>query len=276
MQIAITGGSGRVGRAVVELALSQGHSVVSIDRVAPPEDAARPHVTHIQAELTDYHAFEQALNGCDALVHLAAIPSPGRHPDHVVHNNNVVSSYNALSAAAHLGIHRVCQASSINATGAAYSRSPHYDYFPLDEQHPTYNEDPYSLSKWICEQQGDSFARRYEHMTIASLRLHGVMPDRATASRRQHEFSQVRVKHLWGYTTISATARACMLALTADFRGHEVFYIVAPDTMMDTPSLDLKQEFFPDVPVRGDLSGNRGFFSCAKAERLLGWKHNDD
>jgi hypothetical protein len=27
------------------------------------------------------------------------------------------------------------------------------------------------------------------------------------------------------------------------------------------------------VPVRGDLSGNRGFFDCHKSERLLGWKH---
>ena len=58
------------------------------------------------------------LQGCDALVHLAAYPSPGGHPDYEVHNNNVVGSYNALSAAARLCIKRVCQASSINATGA--------------------------------------------------------------------------------------------------------------------------------------------------------------
>src|SRR5580765_2907292 len=89
----------------------------------------------------------------------ALIPSPRGFPDHVVHNNNVVSSSNALSAAARLGIRRVCQASSINATGASYSRWPRYDYFPLDELHPTYNEDAYSLSKWMCAEQGDSFAR---------------------------------------------------------------------------------------------------------------------
>src|SRR2546430_1429965 len=143
MQIAITGGSGRVGRAVIELALSRGHSVVSIDRAPPAQDAAPPGVTRVQAELTDYPSFEQALRGCDALVHLAAIPSPRGHPDYVVHNNNVVASYNALCAAAHLGITRVCQASSINATGAAFSRRPRYDYFPLDERHPTYSEDAY-------------------------------------------------------------------------------------------------------------------------------------
>src|SRR6202011_523388 len=107
-----------------------------------------------------------------------------QHADYVVHNNNVAGSYNVLSAAARLGITRVCQASSINATGGAFSRRPRYDYFPLDEVHPTYNEDPYSLSKWICEQQGDSFARRYEHMSIASLRFHWVIEDRAAARNR--------------------------------------------------------------------------------------------
>jgi UDP-glucose 4-epimerase len=192
----------------------------------------------------------------------------------VVHNTNVVGSYNALSAAAKLGIRRVCQASSVNATGAAFSRRPRYDYFPLDEQHPTYNEDPYSLSKWICEQQADSFARRHETMAIASLRFHLVVSDRAAAARRRSEINEVLVKHLWGYTSLDAAARACLLGLTAPLEGHEALYIVAPDTMMDAPSLELKEHFFPDVPVRGNLDGRRGFFDCAKAERVLGWRHD--
>ncbi len=274
MRIGITGGSGRIGRAVTEAALAKGHDVVSIDRVAPQQDAAQPKVTFIEADITHYPEVEQALRGCDALVHLAAIPGPGRQPDDIVHNNNVVSSYNALRAAAELGIDRVCQASSINAIGGAYSRQPRYDYFPLDEQHPTYNEDPYSLSKWICEQQADCFARRYGTMAIASLRFHGVVPERATMAR--HGRGDMVAKHLWGYTRFDAAARACLLSLTAGLLGHEVFYIVAADTMMDTPSIELARRFFPDVPVRGDLDGNHSFFTCRKAERLLSWKHDED
>ncbi len=273
MQIAITGGSGRIGRAVTKLALAEGHQVVSIDRVAAPEDA-QTHVRYIQAEVTDYDAFHAALEGCDGLIHLAAYPSPRGHADYVVHNNNVIASYNALSAAASLGIMRVCQASSVNAIGAAYSRWPRYDYFPVDERHPTYNEDPYSLSKWIAEQQGDSFARLHESMAIASLRFHWVMPDRATVDERRNDQSEILVKHLWGYTLLDAAARACLLSLSADFVGHELFFINAPDTMMDTPSLDLKERYFPDVPIRGDMNGNRSFFSTDKAERLLGWSHD--
>jgi len=274
MQIAVTGGSGRVGRAVIDMALTRGDSVVSIDRVNPEDKAAQSNITYIQADITDYIALENALRGCDALVHMAAIPAPGRHPDHEVHNNNVMGSYNALRAAVEVGIQRVCQASSVNAIGLAYSRRPRFDYFPLDEDHPSYNEDPYSLSKWICEEQANSFARRYENMVISSMRFHWVVPERATAVQATgYSQTEAVAKNLWAYTRYDAAAHACLLALTADFKGHEVFYITAPDTISDTPSLELKQKYFPGVPVRGDLSGHKSFFNSSKAERLLGWNH---
>lgn len=272
MRIAITGGGGQVGRAVTALALAEGHSVVSIDR-APPPDRAPPGIAFVQADTTAYAEIARALRGCDALVHLAAITSPRHHPDHEVHNANVASSYNALRAAAEVGIARVCQASSINAIGGVFSRQPRYDYFPLDERHPCYAEDPYGLSKWICEQQADAIARCHAGIRIASLRLHWVAPDQAAMVRSVAELSDLHIKQLWGYTRLSASARACLLALTASFSGHEVLYVVAPRTLADLPSLELRQRHYPDVPLRGDLSGHRGFFDCSKAERLLGWQH---
>lgn len=271
MKIAITGSRGSVGKAVVKMALEQGHDILCIDRVKAEENPA----PFLEVELCDYDATLNAFKGYEAVIHMAAIPAPGHHPDHVVHNNNVVSSYNVLRAAVEVGIQRVCQASSVNAAGLAYSRWPHFDYFPLDEEHPTYNEDPYSLSKWICEGQGDSFARRYENMVISSMRFHWVVPERAFAVQAKG-YSQTKfaAKNLWAYTRHDAAARACLLALTADFQGHEVFYIVAPDTIAEVPSLELKEQFFPDVPLRGDLSGHKSFFNSSKAERLLGWKHD--
>jgi UDP-glucose 4-epimerase len=64
-----------------------------------------------------------------------------------------------------------------------------------------------------------------------------------------------------------------LLTLTADFSGHEVFYIVAPTTISPRPSVELAEQYFPEVPRRGDFSGNQGFFDCAKATRILGWTH---
>ncbi|MBX3058797.1 MAG: NAD(P)-dependent oxidoreductase [Anaerolineae bacterium] len=271
----MTGGNGRVGQTVIQVAREQGHKVVSIDRSPPASASHLAGLAYIQADLTDYAAFEQAITGCDALIHLAAIPHPRTDPDYVVHHNNVVSSYNALSAAARLGIWRVCQASSINAVGAAFSRQPRFDYLPLDEQHPTYNEDAYSLSKWLGEQQADSFARRYKQMTIASLRIHWAVPDRETVAQRRHDPPEQMAKELWGYTERRAAARAFLAGVTADFTGHEAFYIVAPETLTAVPSPILKEQFYPDVPLHGSLSGHQGFFNCAKAERLLGWRHDE-
>jgi UDP-glucose 4-epimerase len=263
-----------VGRRVVEKASSDGHTVVAIDR--RPPDPTVVASRYEQVDMADYDALVRAISGCDALVHLAAIPGPGMLPDHVVHDTNVVSSYHALRAASEVGIRRVCQASSINAIGGRFSHWPRYDYFPLDERHPSYAEDPYSLSKWICEQQADAMARLDPGMSIASLRLHGVVNGRADTTGWIDTPGKIAEKQLWGYVTFPAVARAFLSGVTTDLGGHQVFYIVAPDTMVDTPSLALADEHYPDVPVLGDLSGNRGFFDCAKAEAMLGWTHDGE
>ena len=69
-------------------------------------------------------------------------------------------------------------------------------------------------------------------------------------------------------------ARACLLSLEGKFKGHEAFYIVAPDTTADLPSLEVAAKLFPGIPIKGDLSGRKAFFNSSKAERILGWKHD--
>lgn len=270
MKIALTGGSGGIGRAITEHALKRGDTMVSIDRVSPPEP--RENVRFVQAEMSDYDTLVAEFEGCDALIHMAAIPSPFNDPDHVVHNNNVVGSYNAMRAAIECGITRLCQASSVNAIGLSYSRQPRFDYFPLDEQHPNYTEEPYGLSKWICEQQADTFARRYDDLTISSMRFHWVVKDRSVAAEQFND--PLQSKQLWAYTLFDAAARACLLSIEAPFKGHEAFYIAAPESTSDIPSRELAARFYPDVPITGDLSGNRSFFSSEKAERMLNWRHH--
>ena len=95
-----------------------------------------------------------------------------RHPDALasgmnidLFRSNVVISWNVLRAAAEvsrpvpdarvwqagsrsqLGIERVAQASSVNVLCAGYSVQPQFDYFPIDELHPTLPDEPYGLSK---------------------------------------------------------------------------------------------------------------------------------
>jgi UDP-glucose 4-epimerase len=276
MRIAITGGGGELGRTLTPYLIAQGHSAVSIDRSPPaesPPSAHRPEF--VAADTRDFGQFVASIRGCDGLIHLAAHRSPINMIDHVVYADNTVSSYNALSAAATLGIQRVCLASSINAIGGAFSRAPRYDYFPVDEQHPTYAEDAYSLSKWVLEQQADAFARRFEGMSIASLRFHGLVEQRQTAADMAQRFGAMASRHLWAYTLLKSASSACLLALSADFSGHEVFYIVAGRTVAQEPSLDLARQHYPTTEIRGDLSDHAAFFDTRKAERILGWQHLD-
>ena len=263
MRVAVTGAQGTIGRVVAHALTEAGHQVRALDRTGPePVDAC------------DHAALRAAVDGSDALIHLAGVPSPWRDAGHVVHNTNVTASFNALSVAAECGIGRVVLASSINAVGGAFSRRARYDYFPVDERHPTYNEDPYSLSKWIAEAQADSFARLYPQLAVVSLRIHGAVDDRVAAARAVPEMNQAMlVNHLWGYVRLDAVARACLLALHVSGSGHEVVNIVAPDTVMDVDSRELAARHYPEVPIRGDLAGRSGFYDCTKAQEVLGWTH---
>jgi UDP-glucose 4-epimerase len=276
MLIAITGGSGTLGRAVIEHGLALGHDFVNVDVREPPANSAAASVPLVLADTSDYEALGKAIQGCSALIHLAAITGPDPASDHRVHNANVAGSYNALRLAVASGIRRVCQASSANAIGLAYSRRARYDYFPIDEQHPTYNEDPYSLSKWICEQQADSIARRYPEMSIASLRFHWVVSGCDVARREYIATPGAGRSHLFGYTLDSAAAKACLNSVAADFAGHQVMFVVAPQTASDTRTLELARRIDRSAEIRGDLSGHRSFFDSSKAERLLGPTHDPD
>ena len=288
MKIAVTGGSGRIGRVLARLLVEQQHEVVSIDRVTEREDATylgdqiggASHLTQfVTNDLMDTERLKELFEGCEGVVHLAAIPTVRDQRPAQVYINNTNSSYNVLLACAELGIQKVCLASSINAIGGAYSRKGRYDYFPVDEQHPTYNEDAYSLSKWVLEAQADSFARRYEDMTISSLRFHGMIPSgpgRVVRSMPSNpQWVEAISRDLWAYTNIVSGAQACVMALQAEFKGHEAFFITAPTTAVEIPSLELAQVYYPNVPVVGDLSGYTSFYSAKKAERLLGWRHED-
>ncbi len=274
MRIAVTGGNGDMGRNLIPYLLEENHTVVSIDRSIPATRVQG--VNFLMADTRDFGQFVASIRDCEALIHLAAIRAPINHPDPVVYADNTISSYNALSAAATLGIKRVSMASSINAIGGAFSRSPRYDYFPVDENHPTYSEDPYSLSKWVLEQQGDAFARRYEGMSIASLRLHWLLDERERAVQITEHMGDVAIRHIWAYTILKEASRAFLLSLTADFTGHEVFYITAPVTAAAQPSAELAHQYYPSTEIRGDLSDHNSFFNCSKAERIFGWKHQEN
>ncbi|KAI0671422.1 NAD(P)-binding protein [Trametes maxima] len=286
MKLAVTGCNGSVGTRIVLAALQQGHTVLGLDTVPCSEplatlllrktdDGAPPFVFN-RVDLTDFDAALAALDGSEGIVQLAAVRTPADYKVQT-HNTNVVISWNILRAAAELGINRIAQASSVNVIPLVWTEHHDFEYFPIDEEHPCRPDEPYGLSKVICELQADTIVRRYPSMRIASLRLSWSLPTREDALR---DDPARRRSDLWGYVQEDSAAEAFLLAVAGEngrWSGHERFFIVAPDTSANEDSMELWQTYWRSVPLKEgkNLEGRKGFFDCSKAERLLGWVHRN-
>ncbi len=116
MKIAITGASGFIGQHVVSEALSQGHSVVAISRQPKQELAAALALTAdisalriTQCDLMDTQKLSQALNNCDAVIHLAA-SLHGKNP----YQETLNSTKSLLESIQQSAINRLIAISSIS------------------------------------------------------------------------------------------------------------------------------------------------------------------
>lgn len=261
MRIAVTGAAGLLGRRVVAAIRAEGHEAVAIDRVSAPDI--------VTCDVTEADALRDAVGHADALVHLAAFTSPLGRPAHVVHNTNVTGSYNALATAAEQGIGRVVMASSVNAIGGYFSRAPRYDYFAVDEEHPSYCEDPYGLSKREAELQADAMVAANVGLSVISLRYHALISGRSERLDRQSPDAPSR--DLWGWTPLDEAAAATVRACTVASDGHVVLNLVAGSTLSSTPTTELAARHYPDVPLTALLRGNVSFYDSTRARELLDW-----
>ena len=166
MKLLITGGGGRLGRWVVEELRNDYEVVVAGLEEAPP-DAVSPGVRYEQADLTDAQAVARVADGAEAIVHLAAFPSPiGREPENVF-ANNMLSTFNIVEAAIRQGARKIIYSSSGSALGFAFRfRDIVPDYMPMDEEHPLRPQDAYGLSKWLGEEVLEAATRRTGIRTI--------------------------------------------------------------------------------------------------------------
>jgi nucleoside-diphosphate-sugar epimerase len=272
--VAVTGGSGKLGRAVVRDLVEHGYTVVTLDRVPPPAGADNPYV---RVDLTDYgqvfealHAIDDRHTGVDAVVHLGAIPAPGMVPNAALFTNNVTSTYNVFAAAKACGIKRVVWASSETVLGLPFDTPP--PYIPVDEEYPPRPESSYSLSKRVEESMAEQFCRWDPELTMIGLRFSNVMdpPDYAAFPSFDVD-ARSRKWNLWGYIDARDGAQAVRKALTADLTGREIFIIAAADTVMTRPNAELVAEVFPGSEITGEVGANETLLGIGKARRLLGF-----
>jgi len=273
-KVVVTGGSGKLGRAVLKHLVEHGYDVLNLDQTLPKQEICKT----VRVDLSNYGEVAEAISGgvderggpFDAVVHLAAIPAPGLFPNARTFKNNVPSSYNVFLAAREAGIKSVVFASSETVLGLPFDNPP--PYAPVDEEYYPRPESAYSLGKLLDETMAAQFARWDPELKIIGLRFSNVMdPEDYKAFPSFDADPKLRKWNLWGYIDARDGAQAVRRSIEAEFKGFEAFIIANADTVMSRSNASLLAEVFPGVPVKGQISNNGTLLSIDKAKRLLGY-----
>jgi nucleoside-diphosphate-sugar epimerase len=287
MRVAVTGGSGAIGTFVCDEFVRAGHEVVSIDRVPPRSD-----VPFVQVNLLDRERTQAVLKGFDVIVHLAAIPDPYNDPPEVVIGENTVSSFNVFEAAWRNRVPRIIYGCSDSSTGFGIHNVVLKPlYVPIDEEHPLWPHEAYSLSKHFGERMAETYAKAYG-IEAVSLRYQYVMIKRVQKQAAE-QVARARAgvfdpKTAWfgGYISARDVARACLAAASYRFElkphgPYEAFFLSARNTLYPVPTLEVLKAIYGELPPIKDPTYYESdpyasVYDIRKAKRLLGWEPKDE
>lgn len=174
MKVLVTGALGNIGSHTLDALLEEGHEVVAFDLASPKARKlaarldARVHVRW--GDITDAASIRAALDGVDAVVHLAAILNPEKAPAlarrvNVDATRDLIAQMEASPTA-----RRLVYASSQGIFGDVQKREP-----PLRVDTPVSPTDEYGRHKVACEE-----AVRTSRLRWSILRLAAAPPIRLT------------------------------------------------------------------------------------------------
>jgi nucleoside-diphosphate-sugar epimerase len=275
VKVLVTGAAGTLGREVVAHLSANGRSVRADDRV-PLDPAAADEVS--TGELLDPEHVRALVEGVSAVVHIAAIPSPIPDREQEVFSNNVLSTYEVLSAAGRAQVPRIVYVSSLSALGFAYAaREPSPEQVPVTETHPFVAEDVYGLSKYLGEGIAQTTALA-SGSTVVSLRF----PFIGHGERLKGHLARIAENPgadrggLWGWLDTRDAARAIEAALTRELTGHHLIQVTAPDTTALVPTDELLRTYHPSSVLTRPVTGFETVFSTERSRELLGFtaKHS--
>lgn len=266
-RVLVTGADGKIGRAVVADLTERGVAVTALSREwESPSRADRV----ITGDATVEVDVARALEGADAVVHLAALAHRDAGRPYEVYRTNTDATFNVLAQAGGRGVARAVIASSINAFGIPMHRKPLLPaYFPIDEQIPYDLDDWYSLSKRSDELTAEMAASHWD-MTVVALRFPYVGTPEQVRQHAGHVHDQ-QVREGWSYIDLSDAAEAIWAGLIAPLTGAHVIGVSAPDTYRPEATADLLAEHAPQVPIRVDIAGRSALIDTTRAAELLGF-----
>ena len=161
----VTGGAGFIGSHLTEELVRRGHAVRVADSLVTGKRRNLEHIPNVdfrEGDLADLPFAQSVAQGCDYVLHQAAIPSVPRSVKDPITSNraNVDATLNVLVAARDAGVKRLVFAGS----SSAYGDTP---TLPKHEDMPTNPLSPYALQKVIGEQYLQMFTKLYGLETVS-------------------------------------------------------------------------------------------------------------
>ncbi|MGV9012997.1 MAG: SDR family NAD(P)-dependent oxidoreductase [Flavobacteriales bacterium] len=176
--VLVTGGAGFIGSHVCDALIAQGHHVRCLDNLETGKQGNIEHLlgangfTFVQGDIRNAEDIERALNGSDAIVHLAALGSVPRSIAFPLDSEaaNLGGFLNVLEAARHAGLKRIVYASS----SSVYGDSPALPKREGQEGNPL---SPYAVTKKMDEVYAGLYHRLFGTETIG-LRFFNIFGER--------------------------------------------------------------------------------------------------
>lgn len=161
MKILVTGGAGFIGSHLVDVLLAQSHSVRVLDNFSTGRRTNLPesnlNLEILTGDIRSRDDVSLAVQGVDAIVHLAAVASVQASVDDPVgtHEVNLVGTINLLEAAKNCAVKRFVFASS----AAVYGNT---EEIPVTERTVLSPLTPYAADKLASEYYIDFYRRQYQ------------------------------------------------------------------------------------------------------------------
>jgi len=233
----------------------------------------------IAGTITDVETVRRAVEGHDAIVHLAGRAGLDQGTPEEIYAANALGTFVLMEAAGCAGVPKIVYASSINAFGLPLNPHPVLpSRYPWDEDEPAVIADAYSLSK-----------QANEHTAMASAARHGTQ---LTGLRfplvcdiYSHE-GEVFARHVrqsmnkdsrrqacegWTYLDVRDAAAAVDVALSHSTPPAPGILVAAPRTYLRQSTEDALERYAPGVPHHR-IPGREVPVSLRRSRELLGFE----
>ena len=204
-RVLITGAAGRIGSSLAEQLKDRYDLRLQYHRTIPDE---KPVQDFVVADVSQYDQIAPAMQGIDAVVHMAGDPST-RATWESVHQANVVGMYNVIESARQAGVRKLVFASTNHVMGM-YDRDQQW---PIYAAQPARPDSLYGVSKAFGEALGRHYADQYG-MSVICLRIGWFLP------QPRDEISR------WMWLSPRDCAQVTWRAIESDV-GFGIFYAIS-------------------------------------------------